>query len=181
MQKLLKKLINILNVILTKDNKLYNQVGQGYKYYLPGGVTYIDSDGSKKRPIMLHRVIFGSVERFIGILIEHYAGAFPLWLSPTQINIVPVNNLYHLEYSKEIMEKLKENNIRVELDDREEKLGYKLRESVIKKIPYTLIIGQKETDENKISYRKYGTEETVTVTLEEFINKLKLEIENKSN
>ncbi len=144
-------------------------------------LTYIDSDGSKKRPIMLHRVIFGSVERFIGILIEHYAGAFPLWLSPTQINIVPVNNLYHLEYSKEIMEKLKENNIRVELDDREEKLGYKLRESVIKKIPYTLIIGQKETDENKISYRKYGTEETVTVTLEEFINKLKLEIENKSN
>ncbi len=142
-------------------------------------LTYIDSDGTKKRPIMLHRVIFGSVERFIGILIEHFAGAFPLWLSPVQVSIVPVNNEYHLEYSKKLKEKLMNDNIRVELDDREEKLGYRLRENVTKKIPYTLIIGQKEVDENKISYRKYGTEETVTLTYEEFLKMLNNEIENK--
>lgn len=142
-------------------------------------LTYIDKDGEKKRPIMLHRVIFGSVERFIGILIEHFAGAFPLWLSPVQLNIVPVNNEYHLEYAKELKDKLLEKGFRVELDDREEKLGYKMRESVMKKIPYSLIIGQKEVDESLISYRKYGTEETHTVTYEEFITMITEEIKNK--
>ncbi len=142
-------------------------------------LTYIDSDGTKKRPIMLHRVIFGSVERFIGILIEHFAGAFPLWLSPVQVCIVPVNNDYHLEYANKIKEKLTNDNIRVELDDREEKLGYRLRESVMKKMPYTLIIGQKEVDDNTISYRKYGSEETITLTYDEFLNMINKEIENK--
>ena len=142
-------------------------------------LTYIDKDGEKKRPVMLHRVIFGSVERFIGILIEHFAGAFPLWLAPVQINIIPVNNEYHLEYATKIKNKLLEKNIRVELDEREEKLGYKMRESVIKKIPYTIIIGQKEVDEEKISYRKYGTEETITINYEDFLNIIKQEIEDK--
>ena len=144
-------------------------------------LTYIDKDGSKKRPVMLHRVIFGSIERFIGILIEHYAGAFPLWLSPVQVNIIPVNNEYHLKYAKEIYEKLKLNNIRVKLDEREEKLGYKMRESVIKKNPYTLILGQKEVDNNNISYRKRGSEETITVKLDDFIKLLKNDIETKKN
>ncbi len=139
-------------------------------------LTYVASDGSKKRPIMLHRVIFGSIERFIGIITEHYAGAFPTWLAPVQINVIPVNNEFHLEYSKKIYSKLLENNFRVNLDDRDEKVGYRMRESVVKKYPYTLILGQKEIDDNKISYRKYGSEETVTVSLEEFIDLIKKEI-----
>ena len=143
-------------------------------------LTYIDSDGSKKRPVMLHRVIYGSIERFIGILIEHYAGAFPLWLSPLQVNIIPVNNEYHLEYANCIKKELESHNIRVSVDDREEKLGYKMRESVIKKTPYTLILGDKEKDTNTISYRLRGTESTENITIEDFINKLEKEIKDKT-
>ena len=135
-------------------------------------LTYVDKDGSKKRPVMLHRVIYGSIERFIGILIEHYAGAFPLWLSPVQINVIPVNNEYHLEYAHKVLDTLRENNLRVELDMRDEKLGYKIRESQTKKIPYTLVIGNNERDKSTITYRKYGKEETVTLPLEEFINQI---------
>ena len=142
-------------------------------------LNYIDKDGSKKRPIMLHRVIFGSVERFIGILIEHFAGVFPLWLAPVQLNVIPVNNQYHLEYAKEVYDLLKENGFRVELDDREEKLGYKMRESVMKKIPYSIILGQKEVDNKNISYRVHGSEETITVSKEEFIALIKNKIEKK--
>jgi len=142
-------------------------------------LTYIDSDGSKKRPIMLHRVIFGSIERFIGILIEHFAGAFPLWLSPVQVNVIPVNNEYHLEYATKIKELLKENDFRVELDAREEKLSYKMRESQTKKNPYTLIIGDKERDNNTISYRKHGSNETTTLSIDEFVSMLKEEVETK--
>ncbi len=141
-------------------------------------LTYIASDGSKKRPIMLHRVIFGSIERFIGIITEHYAGAFPTWLAPVQVNIIPVNNEHHLSYAKEIYSELLDNSIRVELDEREEKVGYRMRESVIKKYPYTLILGQKEIDNQLISYRKQGSEETVTVSKNEFIDLLKEEIKN---
>jgi len=142
-------------------------------------LTYIDSDGTKKRPIMLHRVIFGSIERFIGILIEHYAGAFPLWLSPVQINIIPVNNEYHLEYAKEIKELLEKENIRVEIDNREEKLSYRMRESQTHKIPYSIIIGDKERDNSSISYRKYGSVDTKTLSKEEFINLIKNQIAEK--
>ncbi len=139
-------------------------------------LTYIDSDGMKKRPVMLHRALFGSIERFIGILIEHYAGAFPLWLAPVQINIIPVNNEYHLEYSNEIMKLLIKNNIRVELDKREEKLSYRMRESQVKKIPYSIIIGDKEKECQSISYRKYGENETKNLSQEEFIQMLNKEI-----
>ena len=142
-------------------------------------LTYIDKDGSKKRPVMLHRVIFGSIERFIGILIEHYAGLFPLWLSPIQVNVIPVNNEYHLEYAKKIKEELQNHNIRVNLDDREEKLGYKMRDAISKKISYTLIIGNKELESNTISYRPWGKEETITVSLDEFITKITTEITTK--
>ena len=142
-------------------------------------LTYVDKDGSKKRPIMLHRVIYGSIERFIGILIEHYAGAFPTWLSPVQVNIIPVNNEYHLEYANSLMNKLKELDIRCEMDDREEKLGYKIRESQTKKIPYTLVIGDNEKNEDKITYRKYGHKDTETVSTDEFIKMILEEIKNK--
>ncbi len=142
-------------------------------------LTYIDKDGSKKRPVMLHRVIYGSMERFIGILIEHYAGAFPTWLSPVQINIIPVNSEYHLEESKKIYELLLNNKLRVNLDSRDEKLGYRMRESQIKKYPYSIIVGDKEIEENLISYRKYGSNETITVTREDFINMITEEINSK--
>lgn len=142
-------------------------------------LNYIDADGIKKRPIMLHRVIYGSIERFIGILIEHYAGAFPLWLSPEQINIIPVNNEYHLDFAIKIKELLEKNNIRIKLDSRNEKLGYKIRESQTKKIPYNIIIGDEELNNNTISYRKYGSNETINIEIEEFVNKINEEINNK--
>ena len=141
-------------------------------------LSYIDKDGSKKRPVMLHRVIYGSIERFIGILIEHYAGAFPLWLSPVQVNIIPVNNECHLEYSNKIYNLLMENNIRVNINLKDEKLSYKMRESQTKKIPYTLVIGDNEKDNNLISYRCFKSKETITLTCDEFINKLKEQILN---
>ncbi len=144
-------------------------------------LTYIDSDGSKKRPVMLHRVIFGSIERFIGILIEHYAGAFPLWLSPNQVNIIPVNNLIHMDYAKKIMDELDNNEIRVTLDESDEKFGYKMRQSVISKVPYTLILGDNEMNEGTISYRHRGSTETKNMKLDEFISMLKEEIKTKKN
>jgi len=143
-------------------------------------LNYVDADGSKKRPVMLHRVIFGSIERFIGILIEHYAGAFPLWLAPTQINVIPVNNEYHLEYAKEIYNKLASLGLRVNLDDRNEKLSYKMRESQTKKVPLTLILGDKERDSKEISFRRFGSQETITLTTEDFISNVEKVIKDKT-
>ena len=142
-------------------------------------LTYIDSDGTKKRPVMLHRVIYGSIERFIGILIEHYAGAFPLWLSPVQVNIIPVNTEIHMDYCNKLKETLEKNKIRVKIDDRNEKLSYKMRESQTKKMPLTLIIGDTEMNENKISYRKFGSTDTTSLSLDEFVKELNECIENK--
>ena len=135
-------------------------------------LTYVDADGSKKRPVMLHRVIYGSIERFIGILIEHYAGAFPLWLSPVQVNIIPVNNDFHLDYCKKLESEFNSKGIRVKLDDRNEKLSYKMRESQTKKIPLTLIIGDNEVKDKKVSYREFGKTETVTCTISEFVKRV---------
>ncbi|MFI3260617.1 MAG: threonine--tRNA ligase [bacterium] len=142
-------------------------------------LNYIAKDGEKKRPVMVHRVIFGSIERFIGILIEHYAGVFPLWIAPVQMNIIPVNNSYHLEYSEEIYSKFKELGYRVTLDKREEKLGYKMRESQMSKVPLTLIIGQNEVDNKTISYRLFGETETTTLTYDEFVTHINNKIEEK--
>ena len=130
---------------------------------------------------MLHRVIYGSIERFIGVLIEHYAGSFPLWLAPVQVNIIPVNNEYHLEYANKIKEMLQKEGIRVNLDDRDEKLSYKMREAQIKKYPYNLILGQTEVDNHNISYRTHGSKETISISNEEFIKKIKEEIKTKGN
>jgi len=142
-------------------------------------LTYIDKDGSKKRPVMLHRVIFGSIERFIGILIEHYAGAFPTWLAPVQINIIPVNNEFHLDYAENLKKILLNNNFRVELDEREEKLGYRMRDSVMKKIPFTIILGDNEVNSKTISFRHYGSEDTVTLSIEDFTSMINYTITNK--
>ena len=111
---------------------------------------YIDNKGEKQTPVVLHRAIFGTFDRFTAFLIEETKGIFPTWLSPVQVNVLPVNNEYHLEYAEEIYNLLKEEGIRVELDDRNEKLGYKMRESTIRKIPFTLILGNNERDERKI-------------------------------
>ncbi len=142
-------------------------------------LNYIDQAGQKKRPIMIHRVIYGSLERFIGILIEHYAGAFPLWLSPIQFNIIPVNNEYHLDYCKALQAKLINEGFRLELDDRNEKLSYKIRESQIKKVPYTIVIGDEEVANKTINYRQYGETEQQKITQDKFIEKIILEIINK--
>ena len=140
-------------------------------------LTYVDKDGSKKRPVMLHRVIYGSIERFIGILIEHYAGAFPLWLSPVQINVIPVNNEYHLEYANKVVDELRSKGFRVELDARDEKMGYKIRESQTKKIPYTLVLGNNERDNNTITYRMFGKENSTTIEKDEFIDMIIKQVE----
>jgi len=142
-------------------------------------LTYVDSDGSKKTPVVLHRAICGTFDRFTAFLLEETKGALPLWCSPVQVNVISVNNKYHYDYSLEVTNALKELGIRVNFDSRDEKLGYKMRESVMKKIPLTLILGQKEVDEKLVSYRKYGSEETTTVSLDEFKDMVKDMIENK--
>lgn len=132
-------------------------------------LNYIDETGEKKRPVVIHRAILGTFDRFMAYLIEETKGAFPLWLAPIQINVIPVNLEYHEKYSNEIFNWLRENDYRVDIDLRNEKLSYKMRESVIRKIPITLILGQKEMDEVMISYRLYGTNETTTLSKKEFL------------
>ena len=143
-------------------------------------LTYIAPDGTKKRPIMLHRVIYGSVERFIGILIEHYGGAFPMWLAPVQAVIVPVNPDLHSEASYALAKRLEELEIRVKVDDRNEKLGYRIREAQITKIPVQLVLGDGEVANNSINIRRYGQQNSETLPVDEFIAKLLLEISEKS-
>ena len=135
-------------------------------------LNYIDQNGEKQTPVVIHRAIFGTFDRFTAFLIEETKGIYPLWLAPTQVNIIPVNMEYHAEYSEDVLHLLQENGYRVTLDVRNEKLSYKMRESVMKKIPVTVILGQKEVDENLISYREFGSEETTTVTREEFLEYL---------
>ncbi len=150
-------------------------------YQLPErfDLTYIDEEGNKKRPVVIHRAILGSLDRFIAFLIEETKGVFPVWLAPTQVNIIPVNNEYHLEYAEKIKSSLEQNHIRVELDSKDEKLSYKMRESQTKKNPYTLILGDKERDDELISYRKHGSNETITLKKEEFLSFLQEQIKLK--
>lgn len=145
-------------------------------------LSYIDKYGSKKTPVVIHRAIFGTFDRFTAFLMEETKGAFPLWLCPTEVNIIPVNNDYHLEYAKEVYKELDDMNVRVNLDDRNEKLSYKMRESQTKKNPITLILGDKEVESSTISYRKFGSTETYTLPKEIFIKTLKAAIsERKQN
>ena len=144
-------------------------------------LKYVDKDGEKKTPVVLHRAILGSLDRFMAYILEETKGALPTWLAPNQVNIIPVNMEYHLDYSKEIFNLLEDNDIRVTLDNRDEKLNYKMRESVISKVPYTLILGDKERDNNMISYRLRGSNETISVSKDEFIKLIKTDIETKGN
>ena len=143
-------------------------------------LSYIDNKGEKQIPVVLHRAIFGTFDRFTAFIIEETKGNFPLWLSPIQVNIIPVNKEYHLEYANKIYEILKNNNIRVELDDRDEKLSYKMRESQTKKIPITIILGDNERDNNSISFRLFGSRETTTLNIDEFVNLIEKTIKEKN-
>ena len=142
-------------------------------------LSYVDKDGSKKTPVVLHRAILGSLDRAIAFYLEEIKGNLPLWLAPVQVSVLPVNEKYHLNYAKEVYEELKELGIRVELDDRNEKLSYKTREAIVKKIPYLLVLGQKEVDDNSVSYRRSGSEETITISRKDFIKLLNDDIKNK--
>ena len=144
-------------------------------------LKYVDADGAKKTPVVLHRAILGSLDRFMAYILEETKGNLPLWLAPVQINVIPVNNEYHLEYANKVFSKLNDENIRCELDSRDEKLGYKMRESQTRKIPYTLVLGDKEKDNNMVTYRKFGSQESTTVEVSEFINLIQEEIKNKGN
>lgn len=143
-------------------------------------LEYINEDNEKVRPVVIHRAILGSLDRFIAFLLEETKGYLPLWLAPHQVNIIPVNNNYHLEYAKEVEELLRKNGIRVNLDDREEKVGYKMREAIMSKYPYILVLGDNEKQNKTITYRTSQSEEKVTLSLDEFANKVKEEIENKT-
>lgn len=142
-------------------------------------LSYIDSEGNKKTPIMVHRAIFGSFERFLGILTEHFAGAFPLWLAPVQVKVMSIAEK-HNEYANKVKETLEEMDIRVELDERNEKIGYKIREAQLQKVPYMLILGDKEVEENKVGVRERKAGDLGQMDLNEFIEKVKKEIQDKS-
>ena len=143
-------------------------------------LTYIGEDGEKHRPVMLHRVIFGSIERFIGILIEHYAGAFPTWLAPVQVRILPISDSQR-EYAEKIKRELELAQIRVELDERQEKIGYKIREAQLQKIPYMLILGDKEIEANAVGVRSRKDGDIGQMQLAEFMERIKKEVENYTN
>lgn len=142
-------------------------------------LTYVDENGERQRPVMLHRALLGSVERFMGILIEHFAGKFPLWLSPVQVEVIPVSDKFK-DYAQNLADKLHAEGLRVHLDGRTEKVGYKIREAQVKKINYMLVIGEKEETSGKLSVRKRSGEEVQDVDVDEFIASLKEEIKNKT-
>ena len=142
-------------------------------------LNYIDKDGTKKTPVVIHRAIFGSIDRFMAFYLEETKGILPLWLAPVQVMVMPVNSEYQTEYAEEVTKWLKENHIRVELDARNEKLSYRMREAQMRRVPYTLILGDNEKNDHMISYRVYGKNETITVPWNEFLNLLENEIKEK--
>ena len=142
-------------------------------------IEYIGEDGQKHRPIMIHRACFGSMERFIGILTEHYAGAFPTWMAPVQVKILPISEK-HVEYAKKLAKQMHRDYVRVEVDDRSEKIGYKIRQAQMAKVPYMLVVGDKEVEEGTVNVRKHGGDELGSVPFEEFFNSIKIEIKERN-
>ena len=144
------------------------------------GLEYVDEDGTRKRPIMIHRVCFGSIERFIGILTEHFAGKFPTWLAPVQVKVLPVSDK-SLDYARGVYETLRAMRVRCELDTRNEKIGYKIREArQVDRVPYMLILGEKEVASGMVAVRDRATDQTVSMTLEDFCEKLRREIDERA-
>ncbi|MDY4883556.1 MAG: threonine--tRNA ligase [Anaerovibrio sp.] len=142
-------------------------------------LTYVGEDGQKHRPVMIHRVVYGSIERFIGILIENYTGAFPTWLAPVQVKILPITDR-HMDYAFELKKKMFDLGLRVEVDDRNEKVGYKMREAQVKKIPYMLVVGDQEMESGTVNMRKHGEKDTATMPVDEFIAYIQKNIADKS-
>lgn len=142
-------------------------------------VEYIGEDGQKHRTIMIHRACFGSMERFIGILTEHYAGAFPTWMAPVQVKILPISEK-HVEYANQLAKQMRHDYVRVEVDDRNEKIGYKIRQAQMEKVPYMLVVGDKEMEDNSVNVRKHGGDELGTVSFDEFFNSIKIEIKERN-
>ena len=143
-------------------------------------LTYVDENGDKVRPVVIHRAILGSLDRFVAFLLEETKGNLPLWLAPTQVQFIPVNIEYHDEYAKEVVAKLRKAHFRVNNDNRDEKLGYRIREAQLKKIPYQLVLGDNERDNGTVTYRKHGEKKQTTVAFEEFVELLNKEVENKT-
>lgn len=143
-------------------------------------LTYVDENGDKVRPVVIHRAILGSLDRFVAFLLEETKGNLPLWLAPTQVQVIPVKLEYHDEYAKEVVAKLRKAHFRVNNDNRDEKLGYRIREAQLKKIPYQLALGDNERDNGTVTYRKHGEKKQTTVTFEEFVELLNTEVENKT-
>jgi threonyl-tRNA synthetase len=141
-------------------------------------LSYIGADGEKHRPVMIHRVVFGSIERFIAILTEHFVGAFPVWLSPIQVKILPLVDKHH-EYAAKVQKELEAKGIRVEIDLRNEKIGYKIREAQLEKIPYMLVIGDKEMDNNMVAVRSRKEGDLGAMSLNDFMDKIDQEIKGK--
>ena len=142
-------------------------------------LKYVDSDGSKKTPVVIHRAILGTLDRFIALYLEMTKGALPTWLAPVQVSVIPVSNEYHLEYAKKVVDKLKAAGIRVNLNDKDEKLGYRMREAQTKKIPYTLVLGDRESEANTVNYRVFGSQEQTSIDLDEFVSMIKKVIDDK--
>ena len=142
-------------------------------------VEYIGEDGQKHRTIMIHRACFGSMERFIGILTEHYAGAFPTWMAPVQVKVLPISEK-HVEYANQLAKQMRHDYVRVEVDDRNEKIGYKIRQTQMEKVPYMLVVGDKEMEDNSVNVRKHGGDELGTVPFDEFFNSIKIEIKERN-
>ena len=143
-------------------------------------LDYIGSDGEKHRPVMIHRVAFGSIERFIGILIEHYAGKFPVWIAPTQVKILPISDKFNA-YAQEVKDALFAKGLRVEIDDRAEKIGFKIREAQLEKVPYMLVVGEKEVEANAVSVRSRDKGEMGSLSVDEFVAMVCKEVEDKVN
>ena len=144
------------------------------------GLTYVGQDGEEHRPVMIHRGIVGTMERFIAYLTEIYKGAFPTWLAPVQAEIIPVNNEAHGEYAEKVRAELAKRGFRVEVDDRNEKMGYKIRESQTQKVPYTLVLGDEEMKSGKVNVRRYGTDEEISKSLDDFINEIDADVKSYS-
>lgn len=142
-------------------------------------VEYIGEDGQKHRTIMIHRACFGSMERFIGILTEHYAGAFPTWMAPVQVKVLPISEK-HVEYANQLAKQMRHDYVRVEVDDRNEKIGYKIRQAQMEKVPYMIVVGDKEMEDNSVNVRKHGGDELGTVPFDEFFNSIKIEIKERN-
>jgi threonyl-tRNA synthetase len=142
-------------------------------------LAYINEKNERVRPVVIHRAIYGSIDRFFGILIQHFAGAFPVWLAPVQVQIIPVSHV-HLDYCLKVQSELKQSGVRVKIDQSNEKLGYKIREAQMQKIPYMLVLGDREVNGEAVNVRKYGDQQSESTSLNSFIKKIKNQIKEHS-